>query len=534
MRKIKIHYIVVFALLATLSCAKRGTITGGDKDILPPKITFSSPKNLSTNFNQKIIKIYFNEYVKIKDLQKQLIVSPPLKRELTVLPQGGVSKYITIKINDTLQENTTYSFNFGQSIVDNNEGNAYPQLKYTFSTGNFIDSLSIQGTIKDSYEKKTDNFVNVMLYEVDQKYTDSTIYKQTPRYVTNTLDSLKTFKLENLKAGNYKLIALKEASSNYKYNPNKDKIAFFEKNISVPDSTIFNLELFKEQPLFKIKKPTQISGNRVLVGYEGNASNLKIKATYKNAPHETIITPFPDKDSVQVWFKSIKNDSIQLDIENGKYFKKEIVKLGNKRADTLKISNKTSVLKSFDNIIIGASLPLVKYDATKINLTKKDSSQVIFKLKYDQINQNLEVEFDKQPEENYTLQILPKAVEDYLGQVNDSLKFTYSTKPLSDYGNLKLNLQNVKSYPVIVELTDAEGKILSSQYSESGPTIEFLLLEPRKYIIRLIYDANKNKIRDSGNYLLKIQPEEVVHFPSEIDVRANWDVDQNFDASKSN
>ena len=115
-----------------------------------------------------------------------------------------------------------------------------------------------------------------------------------------------------------------------------------------------------------------------------------------------------------------------------------------------------------------------------------------------------------------------------MGNVNDTLKYDYTTKALSDYGNLKLNLQNVKSFPVIVELTDNDGKVLESFYSEDNPTIEFTSLEPRKYAVRLIYDANKNKVRDSGNYLQNIQPEEVVHFPDEIDIRANWDVDQNF------
>lgn len=532
MYKLKIQHIVFFVFLMIVSCAKRGTITGGDKDILPPKITFSSPKNLSTNFNQKEIKIYFNEYVMVKDLQKQLIVSPPLKTPLTVLPQGGVSKYITIKIADTLQENTTYSFNFGQSIVDNNEGNPYPQLKYTFSTGSFIDSLSIQGMIKDSYEKKTDNFINVMLYEVDAKYTDSTIYNLMPRYITNTLDSAKVFKLENLKAGKYKLVALKESNNNYKYNPNKDKIAFVEKIITVPDSTVFNLELFKEDLVFKTKKPTQASGNRIILGYEGSAKDLKISAKYKNTNLETIVTPFPEKDSIQIWFKTIKNDSIELDIENGKYLKKEAVKLGNKKPDTLSFLNKSATLKLTDNIKINATVPIIKWDASKILLTKKDSSKVDFKINYDKINQNLELAFEKVPEENYTLIAFPEAIEDYLGHKNDTLKYNFTTKPLSDYGNLKLNLLNVKSYPVIVELTDTDGKILESQYSESSSTLEFLFLEPRKYAIRLIYDANKNKVRDSGNYLLNIQPEQVVHFPDEIDVRANWDVDQNFDLNK--
>lgn len=264
MRKIKTLGFILCSLLIVVSCAKRGTITGGDKDTTPPKITSSLPKNFSTNFDKKVIKITFDEYIQVKNLQKNLIVSPPMKTPVTVLPLSGASKYITIKINDTLKPNTTYSFNFGQSIVDYNEENPYPQLKYVLSTGAFIDSLTVEGLIKDSYERETETFVNVMLYEVDTNYTDSIVYKQTPRYLTNTLDSLKTFKIENVKAGQYKLVALKEKTDNYKFDPNKDKIGFYNRTITVPDKSIFELELFKEEAVFKVKNLTKLQETELL------------------------------------------------------------------------------------------------------------------------------------------------------------------------------------------------------------------------------------------------------------------------------
>ena len=133
------HFCYLLLLIAFVSCAKRGSITGGDKDILPPKIISSYPKNLSTNFNEKTIKITFDEYIKVKDLQKNLIVSPLLKNPLTILPQGSVSKQLIIKIADTLKANTTYSFNFGESIIDNNENNVLKNFKYVFSTGTALD-----------------------------------------------------------------------------------------------------------------------------------------------------------------------------------------------------------------------------------------------------------------------------------------------------------------------------------------------------------------------------------------------------------
>ena len=530
MKKFKVLFLILFTISILFSCAKRGTITGGDKDILPPKITSSLPKNFTTNFDKKIIKINFDEYIKVKDIQKQLIISPPMNIAPTVLPQGTASKFISIKINDTLIPNTTYSFNFGQSITDFNEGNAYPQLKYVFSTGIFIDSLSIEGTIKDSYEKNTDNFVNILLYEVDDKYNDSVIYKKTPRYITNTLDSLKTFKIENIKAGKYKLIALKEANNNYKFDSNKDKIGFYNETINIPDPSIYELELFKEILKFKAKKPVQASGNRIILGYEGDAKNLNITAKQRGNSIKTKITKFPEKDSVQVWFEPMKNDSIQIGVENLDYKKDYMIKIKNQRQDTLKLtSNAAAILRLNEKFTIKASVPLEKFDVQKMSLTKKDSSKVDFKTNYDDFNQNLEILFISEPDEKYTFKMVPKAVEDYLGKANDSLKFSFSTKSLADYGNLKVNLQNVKSFPVIVELTDSKGKILAAQYSEKQTSVEFLLIEPQKYSMRVIYDANKNKLRDTGNYLEKLQPEEVIHFPTEIDVRANWDVDQAFD-----
>ena len=132
MLKNNIKYILFLLVLLMASCAKRGSITGGLKDTLAPVLKMSFPKNFSTNFKTNEIKLTFDEYIKLKDLNKQLIISPPMKHEPLITPTS-VSKYINIKILDTLQPNTTYSFNFGQSIEDNNEGNPYNQFKYIFS-----------------------------------------------------------------------------------------------------------------------------------------------------------------------------------------------------------------------------------------------------------------------------------------------------------------------------------------------------------------------------------------------------------------
>ena len=523
----KLKYIVILFAIIITSCAKRGTITGGDKDTIAPVLTGSFPKNFSTNFNSKEIKLVFDEYVKLKNVNKQLIVSPPFKNQPEILPTNA-SKTITIKIKDTLQPNTTYNLNFGQSIEDNNEGNPYQQFKYVFSTGTYIDSLKLNVKVKDALEKKTDNFVSVMLYEINEKFNDSTIYKETPRYITNTLDSLKIVTLDNLKDGKYLLIALKDNGNN-KFNPKTDKIGFQKQYVTVPSDTIYEVELFMEVLPFKSFKPSQISGNKIAVGYEGNPKNTKITLKKGNDIIPSMVTKFPKKDSLQVWHREYKADSLSVEVENGSYHQNYMVKLKNQKRDSLSITAEISGILPFrERFQLNSSTPLVKFDESKINVFRKDSTKVNFKTQYDEFNREFFIDFDKEPSEKYTIQAFPGAFLDFFDSVNDTLKYTVTTKNMTEYGNLKVVLEGAKKFPIIVQLTDKDGKIKASMITEKNPTVEFLALEPLLYTLRIIYDENGNGVWDTGSYLKKRQPEEVIYFPKEIDVRANWDVEQPF------
>ena len=153
---------------------------------------------------------------------------------------------------------------------------------------------------------------------------------------------------------------------------------------------------------------------------------------------------------------------------------------------------------------------------------------VDFTTEYDEFNQKLYLDFKKEPLENYKIQLLPGAMVDFFDTVNDTLNYKATTKNLSDYGNLRLVLENAKRFPVIIELTDKDGKVKYSEYSEGSNAINFDAIEPAKYVLRIIYDDNKNKLWDTGSFMEKRQTEEVIYFPKEIDVRANWDVEQPF------
>ncbi len=536
MLKNNFRYISFLLALLMMSCAKRGSITGGLKDTLAPVLKFSSPKNMTTNFKGNEIILGFDEYIKLKNLNKQLIISPPMKHEPLILPTTA-TKVLTIKIKDTLQPNTTYSFNFGQSIADNNEGNAINQFKYIFSTGPYIDSLSISGQIKDAYEKNVDNFVSVMLYEINDTFKDSVIYKQSPRYITNTLDSLRTFKLENLKAGKYLLMALKDKGANNRFNPKDDKIGFIKHYITIPNDTVFELELFKETLPLKTLKPIQASGNRLYLPYEGKqdfkTSKPKIVLKNHNDILETIVTQFPKKDSLQVWFKPIKADSLSMEVTAPNYSKKFNFKIKDQKKDTLNITAvQNGVINFRERFTLESATPLVKFDKSKIKLVNKDSVAVDFKTEYDEFEQKLYIDFKKEPVEKYNFTFLPGALTDFYEKSNDTLVYKLSTKEYADYGNLVLNLQNVKRFPIIVEATNAKGDVVyASDYSEGKTKIEFNLLVPDKFTIRIIYDDNKNKKYDSGSYLNKTYAEEVFYYQTPVDVRTNWDVDQNIDLS---
>ncbi|MFA9189358.1 Ig-like domain-containing protein [Flavobacterium sp. FBOR7N2.3] len=526
-------YILFLFAVLIFSCAKRGSITGGLKDTIAPSLRTSFPENFNTNFKDKQIKLEFDEIVILKNIRKQLVISPPMKNDPLIIPTTA-SKIITIKMIDTLKPNTTYSFNFGQSITDNNEGNPLNQFKYVFSTGDYIDSLAIGGKVKYAYEKEPESFISVMLYEVNDAYNDSIIYNDPPRYITNTLDSLKTFSLENLKAGKYKLIAIKDLNSNNKFDPKTEKIGFIKDFITIPNDTLYEIELFQENIPFKAFKPTQETGNRLLMGYEGKIADTnsipKITLKHNNDILPNIVTKMPKKDSLQIWYKPIKTDSLNVEVTQNNYNKSFVLKTRSNKKDSLNISPISPV--SFKDLFgLESSTPLVKFDESKIKLMNADSTDVKFTTKYDVFTQKLFLDFKKEVAEKYTIDILPGAITDFYDQTNDTLNYQISTKELENYGNLKVKLENVKSFPVIIELLKSTGDVVVSEYIESDTVINFNLLDPTQFTLRAIYDTNKNKRFDPGSFLENKYAEEVIYFSGEIDVRANWDVEQPFDLS---
>jgi uncharacterized protein (DUF2141 family) len=536
---------VALVLALIISCAKRGSPTGGPADLEPPKFVSASPENYSINFEGEVIRINFDEYIKLDDPQRQILISPPMDPPAIITPMGSPRKYVEIEIRDTLRENTTYTVSFGQSIIDNNEENPLPFFKYVFSTGNYIDSLSISGTVQDAILKSPEEFISVMLYRIEDfeqdktfgratAYTDSIPYVQVPTYISYTNDSLHSFKIENLKEGTYRLIALKDYNRNYLFDPAKDKIGFLEEPIQIPTDSIFHLTLFQEILDFEMERPKHVGQQHLIFGYQGIADSVEIKLlSEKPSDFEYRIVPDRETDTLHYWYKpKLERDSLVFEVSQQNYRDTLTVFLLEAEKDTLRLEAVQSGTINFDETFsIKSNTPLAEKDTTLISILNKDSLDVDFSAEIDFRLNQLELEFEKEEAGTYYIKLLPGAATDFFENINDTLNYRLQTKELSDYGVLTLNVQNLESHPVIVQLVSLNGEVAKEIYATDGNTFKFENITPGEYLVRFLYDQNQNGEWDTGSYLQNRQAERVVYFPDTLDIRANWDVVQRVNAT---
>lgn len=522
--------VCVGMALTLVNCAKQGGgPDGGPMDSLPPLFIKATPPNFTTNFDGDEIRIYFDEFVKLKDLRKQLIISPPIINRI-ISPQGSASKYIKIAIQDTLAANTTYVFNFGLSIVDNNEGNPFPSFKYVMSTGDYIDSLKVTGTIIDAVEEKPDNFVTVMLYEADSTYTDSTVYKNPPLYVTNTLDSVNTFELDYLKPGTYALIGLKDEDANFTFQPNKDKIAFVEEFITVPTDSSYTLKLFSEAPAYKVSRPKHAAEGRIAFGITGYRDSININLLTDTGKNHTATITEKGDDTLYYWYKPrLEIDSLIFNVTAPAFSDTLQARIRKPKLDSLAFSStyRNSVLLNKPYRIL-SNIPLDSINENLITVLR-DSVAIPFTYALAENKTALDLDFKRDEKTIYNITVLPEAVTDFFGQKNDTLVYKAKTKEIADYGDIELTLVNAVNFPFIVQLLDSKGTLIDEQYSTAETVFNFELLNPGNYKIRLIEDANNNRVFDSGDYLTKRQPEIIINYPGQIEVSPSWFAKETFE-----
>ena len=524
----KIHFLLfAFLILFFSQCAKKGRPSGGPKDEDAPLFVTADPPYESINFDKNEINIYFNEYIKLKDLNKQLIVSPPLNpsNPSLISPQGSPSKFINIKILDTLKENSTYIFDFGNSVQDNNESNTLERFKYVFSTGTYIDSLTLEGSVKNSFKSEDLKNIKLLLYRLDSSYSDSAVYKRKPDYVTSSLDT-SNYKFSNLRKGNYLLVALNDERSDYLFNPKADEIGFLKDTISLPRDSILKdiISIFKEELPYKFKRGKEISKGQLILGYEGKVTKINIE-TISAVPDnfQTITFPEKDKDTINLWHTPIERDSLIFKVNNNGISDTIVIKLRKKEIDSLKVSRQTiGVLDYKDTLFLSTNNPIIKIDTTKINFIDTDTINILYTPYISKKENKIGFIFQKKFKKTYKLNVYPNALTDIFNTSNDTIISQFKTRSLEDYGEITLDVKNTKKTPVIIQLTDLNDKTIAQETTSVSKNISFKYLNPNRYKIRIIYDTNNNGKWDSGNYLAKKQPELVEYLPEIQEVRANW------------
>ncbi|MFC4267660.1 Ig-like domain-containing protein [Polaribacter marinivivus] len=520
---------ILFTILLYVNCARTGRPDGGPKDEEAPLFVTADPPYETVNFKEKEVKIEFNEFIKLKNINKQFVVSPPLKNPPLITPQGSASKSIKIEILDTLQPNVTYIFNFGNAVEDNNEGNKLENFKYVFSTGSYIDSLKTSGFVKDAKSTKKIKNINVLLYRIDSSFNDSIIYKKKPNYITSTLDST-LFNFTNLHKGNYLMIALKESANDYIFNPVTDKIGFIKDTIQLPRDSIISkpIILFSENLPFDFKRGKEITRGKLEFGYVGNVKDLKLELLSKVPDSFKSVSKFMiDKDTLNFWHTPVDLDSLNFKVTNREYIDTVTVRLRKNKIDSLQISVSTrNTLHLRDTFFVNTNNPIVKIDTSKISLFDKDTIAVNFKTISSKKENKIAILFDIKPQQKYRIVALPEAFTDIFNVKNDTLKYSLTTKEIEDYGRITVNVNNLKNKNVIIDLLSGtkQDELVERKIITSSSQIVFDLLRPRKYTLRAIVDENKNNKWDTGDFLKKLLPEKIMYHPeiSDYPLRANF------------
>jgi Bacterial Ig-like domain len=208
-------------------CAQIGSISGGTKDSIPPKLISASPGLLTTNFSGNKITFTFDEYIdELQEVQANVLVSPYPKINPEIKSK---LKTVTVKLKDSLIANTTYSINFGNAIKDVNEGNIFKYFTYVFSTGSTIDSLSLSGKVQIAETGKIDSTIIILLY---RDANDSSVQQIKPNYIAK-VNGDGSFIFNNLPPGNFSIYALLDGDAGKTYNSKTELFAFAEKSIFV-------------------------------------------------------------------------------------------------------------------------------------------------------------------------------------------------------------------------------------------------------------------------------------------------------------
>ncbi len=570
--------IVVLIVFVVKSCANVGMPTGGEKDEDPPVVVRSTPRNNALNYQKNEIIIEFDELIELKDVRQKFVISPPMNEQPTVEARGNKLEVI---FNEDLQPNTTYSLDFADAIVDNNEGNVLENYSFSFSTGEFIDSLKVSGNVWDADDLSPSEGVFVFLHE---NLNDTAVQTLVPIRLAKT-NSVGEFSILNVRPGQYRLFALDDANRNFKFDQPGEKMAWsdvivepsFEYREFVDTIHIDSLEVDSLHRYTKLVY-TPDSAELYLFQHDYERQYLvseerkeKAKLTYYfNRDQEQVPTiELTGKEELSDLFlteSSFNNDTVTYWINDSTYYNMDSLSVRLRyqmldsmdvpytRIDTIamyhfEVEKKKKKKKKKDDdkpepiplltlkdvktkvdvygkISFELKAPAVSFDYDAINLFfYEDTIPVLvdFELEKDTINiRRYTIDKEWIPGGKYELSIDSASIVDIYGLHNGPIRSSITIKEIEDYGIVYIKIIDPQDNWLVQVLNKNDDVVQQRRCPASGK-IGFRYLNPGQYMFRIVVDENDNGQWDDGNYYERIQPEKLIYYHEKVTLRANWD-----------
>jgi hypothetical protein len=555
-RVIKAWMKITFALviITLVSCAVQTPISGGEKDIAAPVITGSSPKNYTVGFKGERIIISFNEFITLKDIDKQVLISPPVEK----MPKFKIrGKSLLIEFEEPLKPDATYNIFLGSAIADLTEGNTLTDFSFVFSTGDKLDSLEIEGKVHEAFDLQPPKAALAMLYDGTN---DSLPYLSRPLYVSR-VNASGSFKLGNLREGRFKMIVLEDLNGNYLYDRG-EAIAFADslvsayrteqpKHDSLGKDTVISkingqvpeLALFTESDsVQRMLKATLVAPNHLLLSFKFGVRHPKLSLPDQTTLKEWyLVESNTTGDTLNFWLKNITSDSLRFVVSDGnkiidtsnvslEYKTKENRK-GQHEGVAAKLQVRSNVSRQGNfplntKFVLVTGNPLLTANFKSVKLIEGVDTLFPGASFSDSLNRRIAINRTLLEDKPYKIIIPDSVFKDIYGHSNDSVVINFRTRSLNDYGTLILNIKLAETRPYVIQLLTETGKLVREERIDTDKKLTFTYLFPGKYKLKAILDINRNGKWDTGNYLGHLQPELVINYPTVLDLRANWEQEE--------
>ena len=535
MKKVFVAIAVCFLFAA---CAKIVTPSGGAVDRIPPKQLKSYPEQNSLNFKEREFVIEFDEYIVLDNVMQNLLVSPPLK----VKPEVNAKlKKVYVKGLDSLAENTTYIFDFGNSICDFNEGNRLNGFKYSFSTGDYIDTMIFEGRVLEGFTMKPIADKYVMLFK-DTLF--SSLYDNDCAYITKT-DSNGWFAFSNIANSDYRVLVLDDKNQNKRYDLPTESIGFSEYAVNsyAKDSLSFEKKkknhIFYEQVIDTVQKIVTskfLSKSVFLLSFSNPLSQkVNIDILNKDKVGDVLYEFSEQRDTVYVFSCSSSGfDKLDIKIKDGAC--EEEVSLVNtakgKRSNGpscfgFELLKRDSV-DYYNVLLLRTALPLKTKEVSAKLIDETDTTML--SLLSDEFRR-LSLPDGLQEGKKYKLVVDSASVENIAGEKNCKFSLDFYLTKKTDYGQLVLNCTDslFASVPHLFYLCDVKSNVLQVIRTENGQNeVLFENIKEGNYRVKCVLDVNGNGKWDRMDFGNAKQGEKTTMFDKVVSIRKAWIVEENW------